>query len=129
MSSRHIRVAVSAMPRLLRDIIEGAVNLAPDMCLITAGDGSTLSLAIKSCAVDVVILGEQPARTASSHRQLLVDNPLLKIVVVTDDGCTAHVVEFRRIPVAEMSPTGLVDAIRAAVSLTGTGNGADAEKN
>jgi hypothetical protein len=115
MNLRRIRVVVDAMPRLLRDIVEGAVRLELDMQLVDTGDDPDLSSAIKRCAVDVIILGEQPATSASSHRQLLVENPYLKIFVVTDDGREANLVEFRRIPVAEMSPRGLVDAIRAAM--------------
>jgi hypothetical protein len=129
MSARPIRVAVSAMPRLLRDLIEGAISLEPDLRLLATGDDPDLSASIRRGAVDVVVLGEQPASTAASHQQLLVDHPHLKIVVVTDDGRTASLVELRRVPVTVLSPRGLVDAILAAMAATGRGDGGGTQRN
>ena len=104
------------MPRMLRDIIEGAVNLQPDMQILDTTGDRDLSTAIKRCAANVVILAEQNPRSGSSHEQLLIEYPELKMFVVTDDGGAAHLLEFRRIPVEQMSPQALLEAIRAAVA-------------
>jgi len=116
MSSRPIRIVLDVAPRLLHDIIKGALTLEQDMRLLDIGGEHDLSAAVKRCAADVVIVGDPPPTSMQAHHHLLVDNPSLKIFVVTDDGRKASLVEFRSIPVAEMSPRGLVAAIRAAMS-------------
>lgn len=115
MSSRPIRIVLDVAPRLLHDIIEGALTVEHDMRLLDIGGERDLSAAVKRCEADVVIVGDQPRMSTPSHHHLLVDNPSLKIFVVTDDGRTATLVEVRSLPVAEMSPRGLVAAIRAAM--------------
>jgi hypothetical protein len=50
-----------------------------------------------------------------SYLQFLLENPRLKVLVIKREGREAQLLEFRQIPVAEVSPQGLVDAIRAAV--------------
>lgn len=104
---------------MLREIIKGAIGLQPDMELIDCGDEPDLSKAFKSSAADVVIVA-RPTGPATSHQHILADNPQLKMFVVTDDGREAHLLEFRQNPVAQLSPQGLVDAIRAAVGVEGT---------
>ena len=91
MNSKPIRIVVDAMPQLLRDIIEGAVNLQPDMQLVDTGDEPHLSAAIKHSAPPRRhSRGTRRLTTASAHRELLVEHPLLKIFVVTDDGLEAN---------------------------------------
>ncbi|MEP7305175.1 MAG: hypothetical protein ABJA98_06625 [Acidobacteriota bacterium] len=104
------------MPRVLRDIIEGAVKLQSDMQLIDTSNDRDLFTAVRRSAPDVVILTEQTPKQASSHQQLLFENPDLKMFVVTDDGHEAHFLEFHRIPVTQMSPRTLLAAIRSAVA-------------
>jgi len=113
---KQIRILIDAMPRLLRDIIEGAVNLQTDMQLIEAPAGCDLPEAIRAAAADVVIVADDAAGDGLSHEELLLLNPELKLLVVTGGGRGAHVLEFRRLPVERVSPGGLVDAIRAAVA-------------
>jgi DNA-binding NarL/FixJ family response regulator len=114
---KRIRVVVAATPRVLRDIIEGALRLQSDMELIDGDDEPNLSEALKRCAADVVVVAGRPPQGAASYEQLLIENPQVKVLVVTDDGGRAHLIECRRIPVAEVTPQGLVDAIRSAVAV------------
>jgi DNA-binding NarL/FixJ family response regulator len=104
---------------MLRDIISDAINFQSDMELIDCSGGSDLSKACKSSGADIVIVA-RPTEPAASHQRILVDNPQLKMLVVTDDGREAHLLEFRQMPVTQLSPQGLVDAIRAAVVADGT---------
>ncbi|PYR72927.1 MAG: hypothetical protein DMF86_22040 [Acidobacteria bacterium] len=120
---KHIRVVVGKIPRILRAIIEGAITLQSDMELIASG-GADLSATARRSHADVVIVAEEMYEGDPAHRQVLVDNPQLKLFVVTDDGRAAHMLEFRRLPVADVSPQGLVEAIRDAV---GTGARPQAE--
>jgi hypothetical protein len=112
---KTIRILIDAMPRILREIIEGAVERQPDMLLIESSNGLDLPAAVNACAANVVIIADANGADRS-HQKLLLDNPELKIFVVTDDGRNGHLLEFRRLPVALMSPQGLVNAIRAAVA-------------
>jgi DNA-binding NarL/FixJ family response regulator len=115
---RSIRVVVGEIPRILSAIIEGAVTREPDMTLIPASAGD-LALLVRRSAADVAIVADERPESEAVHRQVLVDNPRVKILVVTDDGRAAHLLEFRRVPIAEVSPQALVQAIRAAVALGG----------
>jgi len=56
------------------------------------------------------------------HRSVLVDNPELKMFVVTNDGREAYLLELHRTSVREVSPGGLIDAIRLAVAATAGDN-------
>ena len=113
--SNQIRIHVGKMPRMLREIVEDAVRFQPDMKLVDSGEEHNLLVAIKREHADVLIVAEGGVDDPVSHEQLLLENPRLKVLVVSRDGREAHLLEFRQIPVVEVSPQGLVDAIRAAV--------------
>ena len=113
---KTIRILIDAMPRMLREIIEGALARQPDMLLLDFAADPDLATAVKRGAPNVVIVADANGTAGPSPRKLLVDNQQLKIFVVTDDGRSGHLLEFRRLPVAQMSPQGLVTAIRAAVA-------------
>jgi chemotaxis response regulator CheB len=113
---KSIRILIEAMPRMLREIIEGAVKRQPDMVLVDCAGDPDLATAVKRCTPNVVIVADANSALTSSPQKLLIDNPELKVFVVTDDGRSGHLLEFRRLPVAHMSPEGLITAIRAAVA-------------
>ena len=113
---KRVRILVDEMPRLLREIVEAAVRFQPDMELVNAPDGNDLPMVIKGRQVDVVIAGEREADNPGLGEQLLLKNPHLKVVVVTEDGREARLFELRQVRVPDVSPQGLVDAIRAAVA-------------
>jgi hypothetical protein len=100
---------------MLREIVEDAVRVQPDMELIEGADRNDLPTATKAEQPDVAIITEGGADSHISHEQLLLQNQRLKVLVVSRDGREAHLLEFRQIPVVEVSPHGLIDAIRAAV--------------
>jgi hypothetical protein len=112
---KQIRILFGKMPRMLREIVEDAVRSQPDMKLIDSGDGNDFSTAIEREHADVLIVAEKAVDDPVSYEQLLLEKPRLKVLVVSRDGREAHLLEFRQMPVAEVSPQGLVDAIRAAV--------------
>ena len=109
-----IRVVVGDVPRILREILEGALKLHPDIEFLHT-DNDHLSRAAAAFGADAAIVAEAAARNTGLHRTVLADHPDLKMFVVTDEGRAAHMLELRRTPVVEVSPTGLVDAIRTAV--------------
>lgn len=108
-----IRVVVGDVPRILREILEDALKLHPDIEFLHT-DNDHLSRTAARFGADAAIVAEA-ARNTGLHRAVLADHPDLKMFVVTDEGRAAHLLELRRTPVVEVSPTGLVDAIRDAV--------------
>lgn len=109
---KSVRILVGDMPLMMRAIVEKAVREQSDMQLIERGAGDVLSLAKNA---DVAILAERKT-SAPSQEQLLLEHPRLKVLVVSRDGREAHLLEFRQTPLVQVSPQGLIDAIRAAVS-------------
>jgi hypothetical protein len=100
------------MPRLLQDIVEETVRRQPDMELVAAMNKVAFHRAVKTQRPDILIIAEGNER--GDHEKLLLANPRLKVLVVGSDGRQAYVLELRRTPVVNVSPQGLVDAIRAA---------------
>jgi hypothetical protein len=103
---------------MLRDIVEDVVSAQPDMELVGRGV-SDLATTIKAQQPDVVVVAEAWACLNLPGRELLVDDRWLRVLVVIGDGRQAQLFELRRIPIHEVSPQGLVNAIRAAVSVDG----------
>lgn len=112
--TNRIRVAVGEMPRMLREIIEGAVVRQADMMLV-AGDSHPSAIA-RRADVDVAIVTHESRHGDATLRRALVDNPKLKMLVVSEHGRTAHVLEFHSRAVADLSPEALVRAIRTAIT-------------
>ena len=110
-----IRILFGEMPQMLREIVEDPIRSQPDMKLIHNGNRHDLPTAIKRARPDVVIVAEREVNDSLSLEQLLLENPRLMVLVVSRNGRKANLSQFRRIPVAEVSPQGLVNAIRAAV--------------
>jgi hypothetical protein len=100
---------------MLRTIVEDAIRTEPDMELLDGGDGHDLWRTIESQHADVAILGEGGLDGRAANERLLLDHSLLKLLILGRDGRDAHILELRRTPVIEVSPGGLVDAIRVAV--------------
>ncbi len=97
---------------MLREIVERAIELQPDMELISMAEGDFDMVRHRNA--DVAIVAEPPAAGGHVPEALLV-NPRIKVIVLTDEGRSAHVVELCQHPVVDVSPQGLVNAIRAAV--------------
>jgi hypothetical protein len=102
------------MPRMLSDIIENVVTSQPDMELADGNVGLDLESAVTKCRADAVIVAET---YEGNPYAILLDHPRLKLLVVSRAGEEARLVEFRVVPIAEVSPNGLINAIRAATVL------------
>jgi len=99
------------MPRMLRDIVENAVRLEPDMELVESTEDRNLSMNIKTGRVDVAIVANR--NQGREHAQLLLENHQLTLLILTGDGREAHFLQLHETPVAEVSPPGLMAGIRA----------------
>lgn len=82
--------------------------------MLVPGDSDPSAIA-RRADVDVAIVAHESRYGDAPLRQALVDNPRLKVFVVTENGRTAHVLEFQSRAVVDLSPQALVTAIRTAV--------------
>ena len=92
---------------MLGEIIENVVSAQPDMEVVGNLDGRTsLTEAAANLGVDVVIV------------ELVTSHPQIKVLAVAGDGRGAFLYELRpqTSSLGEVSPQGLVDAIRAATA-------------
>ena len=110
-----IRVVVGEVPRLLRDIIADAIAREPDMMLVDESSGDIETL-VRGADAEVAIVAGDPPDSGARHRQMLVEHPELKILVVTEGGRAAQLLEFRKRLMSDVSPLALVMAIRDAVT-------------
>jgi DNA-binding NarL/FixJ family response regulator len=113
---KRVRILIGEMPQMLRDIVEDTVRLQPDMELVNWRGGRDFATAVKRGQAEVVIVGGRGQEGPAAHERLLLEDPRLKVLVVSEDGRAAHLLELRQVPIAEVSPQGLVDAIREAVA-------------
>ena len=113
-----IRILISQMAPLLADIIAPIVAAQPDMRIVGRAEGdANLVKAAERCRADVIILGQGPS-TERRYDELLYSCSHLKIIELVDEGRSGLLFELRpqRVLLGEMSPPGLLDAIRASTS-------------
>lgn len=117
----RIRVVLSEMPRLLRDIVQNVLADRPDVVLETARAG-TLAESLAASQADVAIVAE-PAPNAEDHAAVLYAHPRLRVVGISGDGRCAHLYELRphRISLGELSADALVRVVRAGHSAASPG--------
>lgn len=65
----------------------------------------------------VAIVAEDLQDFGARHRQVFIEHPALKILVASDGGRTAQLLEFRRRLMSDVSPQALLEAIRSAHAL------------
>jgi DNA-binding NarL/FixJ family response regulator len=103
---------------MLSDIIKEVVAGQPDMEIVgEREDRGSLVMAAAETRADVVLLGLHDSELPTICEDLVVAHPKSKILAVTLDGRRAFLYELRpqTSALGEISPQGLVDAIRAAV--------------
>lgn len=127
----RIRILLTNLPRMLQDVLERVLADQDDMELVGyVADPIEVLLIATAREIEVVILGvEDGLPGVASH--LLEERPQLKILAVSPDGRRAFLYHLQpyMVPIGELSPDGLVDAIRAAVGSRSPGgrSGGEAE--
>lgn len=119
----RIRILLAEMPRMMRDIVERAVSTQPDMQIVgfapaRVGAPSAAPSRLVDADADVVIVGVASAQEARAYDPVLFDRPHLRILAITGDGRGAFLYQLRpqAVPIGDVSPQGLVDAIRAGAA-------------
>jgi hypothetical protein len=116
----QIRVAVAEVPGVLRGIIEHVIGAEPGLRLMPEPQWADAP----PSPVDVVVLALDNGTLPERWRARLYASPRVKLVVVSGDGRQAALYELvpQRSPINKVSPTGLVEAIRAAASTPAAGD-------
>ena len=108
-----IRIAVASLPRLLRDIVVGALSSEQDMELVgEAPSPRQLPGLVRESGADVAIVACEPSDIARLGR--LVNVSPVTLLAITDEGRRGALYELRprEVDLGELSPRVLVNAIR-----------------
>jgi hypothetical protein len=100
----RLRICVGEMPRLLRDIVEDILRAQPDMEIVRLAWSDHVAAVLERRHADVVIVQDSSTDQVAAER--------LVIVAYTERDTGAF--SFRPLPIAELSPQALVQAIREA---------------
>ncbi len=104
---------------MLGEIVTDVVSAQPDMEVVgTLERRASLAEAAADLSADVVIVGLEAAELPVMCEELIISHPQIKVLAVAGDGRGAFLYELRpqTSPLGEVSPQGLVDAIRAATA-------------
>ena len=107
------------LPQILGGILEKTLDAQPDMKVVGNIDGRrSLAEAAVDRRADVVVIGLEAAELPVVCQELVVTHPQIKVLAVAGDGLGTFLYELRpqTSPLGEVSPQGLVDAIRAATA-------------
>lgn len=108
---------------MLGDIITQTVSHEPDMQLVGEPTERTdLLSAARVTQADVVVVGISDRELPAECEALFTSSPGIRVLGITGDGRRAFLWELRpqRTPLGEVSPQGLVQAIRTAVQARST---------
>ncbi|MGQ0570739.1 MAG: hypothetical protein ACT4P5_14625 [Armatimonadota bacterium] len=106
---------------MMRDVFKQVLE-QPDIEIVgELDDPFGLLLEAGRAQADVVILGLHDAEFPGVCTHLLTEYPHIKILGITKDGRRAFLYELRprKVVVGEVSPQGLLTAIRSAVQAQG----------
>jgi chemotaxis response regulator CheB len=108
-----IRIAIAALPQLLRDIVVDALSSEPDMELVaetpTPGD---LGCLVESASPDLAIVACERSELGRLGR--LIHGSPVTLIAITDEGRRGSLYELcpREVDLGELSPRVLVNVIR-----------------
>lgn len=114
---RPIYVLLLETPLLLRGILESALRAQPDCRLLKGTRHTFEEQAQRMEAPDIVILGLTAAEDAALVPGLFARWPRAQILTVMLAGDEAAMYELQpgRRPLGQMSPSGIVEALKEAV--------------
>ena len=118
----QIRVLIGDMPRMMRELVGAAVSDAPDITLVgSSQNGEPLAASLNRARADVLIVEARDEGISSNFDALLYDHPRLTLLTIGEHGRSTALHELRphTLALGEVSPTELVDAIRASARAKG----------
>lgn len=112
---RRVRILLAGMSPMMQQIVQQAVQDAPDLEFAGVATTVELSSAISGKQADVVILELPDVAAVNSYEHVLYDNPRLKLLAVTGGGRSTVLCELRPhvVVLGELGAEGLVGALRS----------------
>jgi DNA-binding NarL/FixJ family response regulator len=107
-----IKVVLVGMSAMLRDLVKAILATEPSVRVIGEMDEPSY-IHESGIQADMVVLGLRDSKLSELGLQLLTAHPDTKFLGISSDGRTGFLFELRphAIPLGELSPTVLVDAI------------------
>jgi hypothetical protein len=112
------RVLLWQLPKMLTEIVSDSLRDQHDMVLVLASaDTIELRQAVAATHADVAIVDQARWGDGAGYEVPLMAFPCLKIFAVSDAGkrTVLHELRPQRVPLGELSPSGLLTAIRNAL--------------
>ena len=112
-----IRVLLVGMAPILRDIVRQAVERQEDMEVVAeAAEGHRLRAEVEGSGAGVVIVGLEDADAVEACAAVVAERPATKVLGLEADGRRGILYALRvpRVALDDLSPEGLVAAVRAA---------------
>jgi DNA-binding NarL/FixJ family response regulator len=102
------------MPQMLREIVKNVIRLQADMVVLGEFPPSTDIVAVVDRTDADFIVTDMRTAAWEQVVRLLEANPRVRVLGIADDGLQSYLYELRphRVPLGEVSPQTLVDAIR-----------------
>ena len=100
---------------MMMDIVDAAVRGERDLALVAHVSETELEDAVERLTPDVVIVCAGDDAREQAARRVLADHPHLKLMLISRNGAAARLLEFRQVVVDDLSPSSVVQAIRAAL--------------
>jgi hypothetical protein len=113
---KPIRVVVSELSGMLRDIVTETLEAAPDIAVTVVLPPNSIVATVDAIEADVAVLAGGPEGLPALGRELLGRHPWMHVMAVRRDGRDASLYELRpfECKLGEMSPETLLDAVRRA---------------
>ena len=114
----QIRIVLAHMPGMLRGILRETLSGERDFELVVElPEHGGLAGLVSRLQPDVVLFGVTDREGIDSALPLFQAHPGVRLVAMAEDGRRAVLYELRphAVPIGEVSPDGLIDAIRLAV--------------
>lgn len=111
-----INVLVAEMPRVQAELIESFVTQTDDIALFRLHEYASLSQALRETRADVVLLDTGASDLPAPYVELMRAHARVKLLAIEAGGRRGSLFELRpyRVPLGEVSPERLLEAIRRA---------------
>ena len=107
-------IALGAMPRLLRDVVESLIESQPDLRLVRRKARWWAWPWSSTPEIHVFIFAAEPPEAELLAGRLLAIRPRLRVIALSKDGRESWLYELHAEALGAVSPERLLNAIRPA---------------
>src|SRR5258708_7889520 len=114
----RVRVLVATTHALIGDIVSDALSGHQDIEVVSVRwDAARIATEASELAPDIMILNHRASESPGVFKELLDHRPAMRVLSIVSDGCKSFLYALcpREVSLGELSPEGLVAAVREAV--------------